>query len=420
MHTVSPYASPIDSPETNEVAPAGGGTLALKLQRKYPDRVTGAFTLPAREGRYAPFPTDLPPQLADALRARGLSRLYSHQADAWEATRRGEDIVVVTLTASGKTLCYTLPVIAEAIHDRSKALYLFPTKALAQDQVAELLELNKAGGLGICAATFDGDTPGDQRQTYIDATNASITRALRGLATVRRTDTAALGDASKAINAWCAEAGQGDPREHQELSDRQEALLDRLATVSRVCAMPPGTSAPAANRAIHTCRTQPDPQPAPPEPPRHGDPSGQGSGKEDGSSGSDHRPIGYANGTGEPHYRLPSGQTLSTQRAGEFWLLDSPDGTRVQVRQVPWRGSRQVAAIGAIAAQVRPHRVGIYVDGRVMVDGKALAWSGRVHQQSLGNDAVVGMWGTAGAAVAGCPHVAQRSDPAGAESPRLL
>ncbi|MFZ2755023.1 MAG: DEAD/DEAH box helicase, partial [Lysobacteraceae bacterium] len=107
---------------------------------------------------------DLPQALAAALRTRGLSQLYSHQAEAWEATQRGEDVVVVTPTASGKTLCYTLPVIAAALDRQSKALYLFPTKALAQDQVAELLELNKAGGLGIRAATFDGDTPGDQRQ----------------------------------------------------------------------------------------------------------------------------------------------------------------------------------------------------------------------------------------------------------------
>ncbi len=143
---------------------ADGGRLAVRLQHKYRDRVTGVFTLPARAGEYADFPDDLPPQLAKALRARGLSRLYRHQAEAWAVTRRGEDVVVVTPTASGKTLCYTLPVLAAALESRAKALYLFPTKALAQDQVAELLELTKAGELGIRAATFDGDTPGDQRQ----------------------------------------------------------------------------------------------------------------------------------------------------------------------------------------------------------------------------------------------------------------
>ncbi|MBP6750291.1 MAG: DEAD/DEAH box helicase, partial [Xanthomonadaceae bacterium] len=143
---------------------ANGGELASRLRRKYADRVTGAFTLPGREGRYAAFPDDLPEALAVALRARGVTQLYSHQAEAWEATQRGEDVVVVTPTASGKSLCYTLPVVAAAMRDRSKALYLFPTKALAQDQVAELLELNAAGNLGLRAATFDGDTPGDQRR----------------------------------------------------------------------------------------------------------------------------------------------------------------------------------------------------------------------------------------------------------------
>jgi DEAD/DEAH box helicase domain-containing protein len=141
-----------------------GGAMAMRLAGKYPDRVTGVLKVPGREGRYAEFPDDLPPRLAAALRARGIERLYSHQAEAWDIARRGEDLVVVTPTASGKTLCYTLPVIAAALEDRAKALYLFPTKALAQDQVAELLELNRAGDLGVRAATFDGDTPGDQRR----------------------------------------------------------------------------------------------------------------------------------------------------------------------------------------------------------------------------------------------------------------
>jgi DEAD/DEAH box helicase domain-containing protein len=156
------------SPDRDASTPAhtspASDLLAARLQDKYPDRITGAVTIAARAGQYAPFPDDLPKALAAALRARGLTRLYSHQAEAWAATQRGEDVVVVTPTASGKTLCYTLPVIAAALGRQSKALYLFPTKALAQDQVAELLELNKAGGLGIRAATFDGDTPGDQRQ----------------------------------------------------------------------------------------------------------------------------------------------------------------------------------------------------------------------------------------------------------------
>jgi DEAD/DEAH box helicase domain-containing protein len=141
-----------------------GAALTRALSRRYGDRITGSFTIPGREGAYAPIPGDVPAALAAALRARGIERLYSHQADAWDAAQRGEHVAIVTPTASGKSLCYTLPVVAAAMTSQAKALYLFPTKALAQDQVAELLELNNAGELGVKAFTFDGDTPGDARQ----------------------------------------------------------------------------------------------------------------------------------------------------------------------------------------------------------------------------------------------------------------
>lgn len=150
-----------------DIQPVSGdaaSTLAPRLAQKYPNRVTGAFVLPAREGRFVALPPELPEKLATAMRARGRERLYSHQGECWEAVARGEDVVVVTPTASGKSLCYTLPVLSAAMTAGRKALYLFPTKALAQDQVAELIELSKAGDLGVRAATFDGDTPGDQRQ----------------------------------------------------------------------------------------------------------------------------------------------------------------------------------------------------------------------------------------------------------------
>jgi len=137
--------------------------LSNRLQRKYSDRITGSIFLPGHEGRYAELPQDLPAALAAALRTRGVERLYSHQAEAWHAVQKGDHVVVVTPTASGKSLCYTLPVVAGAMKKQAKALYLFPTKALAQDQVAELLELNRAGQLGVKAFTFDGDTPGDAR-----------------------------------------------------------------------------------------------------------------------------------------------------------------------------------------------------------------------------------------------------------------
>lgn len=138
--------------------------LTAYLKRRYGARITGELVLPAREARYAPLPDDLDPRLVRALQARGIERLYSHQRQAWELVRAGRHLVVVTPTASGKTLCYNLPVLQAALERRAKALYLFPTKALAQDQVAELMELNAAGGLGVRAYTFDGDTPGDARK----------------------------------------------------------------------------------------------------------------------------------------------------------------------------------------------------------------------------------------------------------------
>ena len=141
-----------------------GRQLAERLTRKYADRISAHLQVPACDGSYAPLPERLHEGIASALRARGIHALYSHQAEAWQAAQAGHDVVIVTPTASGKTLCYTLPVLDAALRERKKALYLFPTKALAQDQVAELLELNRAGELGLRCATFDGDTPGDARQ----------------------------------------------------------------------------------------------------------------------------------------------------------------------------------------------------------------------------------------------------------------
>jgi DEAD/DEAH box helicase domain-containing protein len=152
------HARPLPAPVPS------GGQLARRLADRYADRVTGQFTIEGQAADLRPLPRDLPPALAGALQARGIRSLYSHQAQAWEAARAGRHVVVATPTASGKSLCYTLPVVSAALEQGAKALYLFPTKALAQDQVAELLELNAAGNLGLRAATFDGDTPGDARQ----------------------------------------------------------------------------------------------------------------------------------------------------------------------------------------------------------------------------------------------------------------
>jgi DEAD/DEAH box helicase domain-containing protein len=137
---------------------------AAQLRERHARRITGQLTIPARQGCFAPLPPDLDQRLASALKARGISRLYTHQAAAWRRVLAGEHTTVVTPTASGKTLCYNLPVLQSALADHAKSLYLFPTKALAQDQLAELNELNRAAALGIRAFTFDGDTPGDARK----------------------------------------------------------------------------------------------------------------------------------------------------------------------------------------------------------------------------------------------------------------
>lgn len=120
--------------------------------------------LPAREGRYVSFPEDLDPLLVEALENRGLGSLYTHQEEAYRSARAGNHTVIVTPTASGKTLCYNLPVLQTLLEERdSRALYLFPTKALSQDQQSELNEIIEKGNLPLPVNTYDGDTPNSVR-----------------------------------------------------------------------------------------------------------------------------------------------------------------------------------------------------------------------------------------------------------------
>jgi DEAD/DEAH box helicase domain-containing protein len=120
---------------------------------------------PAQEARLADFPDDLDPRLRDVLARRGVERPYTHQREAHDAALAGQNTVVVTPTASGKTLCYNLPVLDTILKDPdARALYLFPTKALAQDQLAELYGLIEALGADIGTFTYDGDTPQDARK----------------------------------------------------------------------------------------------------------------------------------------------------------------------------------------------------------------------------------------------------------------
>ncbi|MCG0314936.1 MAG: DEAD/DEAH box helicase, partial [Calditerricola sp.] len=111
----------------------------LRRDAAFMANVTHWEVLPPREARLAPFPAELDRRLADVLTEKGISALYTHQRAAFDATRRGEHVVVVTPTASGKTLCYNLPVLNGLLREpEQRALYLFPTKALAYDQLAAL------------------------------------------------------------------------------------------------------------------------------------------------------------------------------------------------------------------------------------------------------------------------------------------
>src|SRR5258705_12618834 len=129
----------------------------------------------AKPAVYAPFPSSLAPRLVGAVGNRGGQQLYSRQAKAFEIVAKGEPLVVVPPTASGKTLCYNLPVLQSLVQQpEGRVLYLFPTKALAQDQLAELMELAKTLP-DMRMFTYDGDTPQDARRSVRARANLVLT-----------------------------------------------------------------------------------------------------------------------------------------------------------------------------------------------------------------------------------------------------
>ncbi|MCL2059218.1 MAG: DEAD/DEAH box helicase [Oscillospiraceae bacterium] len=132
--------------------------------------------VPEREAVYKDIPDRLDARLAGALAQRGVHKLYSHQASAIDAILDGEDVVIVTPTASGKTLCYNLPVIDAVLKDHSaRAMFLFPTKALSYDQSNELDQLINQAGAPVKAYTYDGDTPQSARKAIRQAGNIIVT-----------------------------------------------------------------------------------------------------------------------------------------------------------------------------------------------------------------------------------------------------
>jgi DEAD/DEAH box helicase domain-containing protein len=136
------------------------------------EEVAHVGTEPAREARSEPFPDGLDPRVQSALVAKGITSLYRHQAEAWEAAARGENLIVTTGTASGKTLAFNLPVLDAIARDpKTRVLYLYPTKALAQDQARSLQSLAIPK---LRAAIYDGDTEAERRWQIRKWANAIV------------------------------------------------------------------------------------------------------------------------------------------------------------------------------------------------------------------------------------------------------
>ena len=146
------------------------------MQGRESSPITAIRRMPAREAETAPVPEAVDERLRRVLAKRGIENLYSHQAEAYEKIAAGKNVVIVTPTASGKTLCYNLPVLNTLLADsQATALYLFPTKALSMDQLEAFHGIVEAMGSEIRAFTYDGDTPGDARRQIRRRANVVLT-----------------------------------------------------------------------------------------------------------------------------------------------------------------------------------------------------------------------------------------------------
>jgi len=148
----------------------------LRNDPRFLRHVTRWEVLSPRPARTVPFPVEIDPRLREVLARRGIEELYTHQGEAIAAALAGESLVVVTPTASGKTLCYNLPVLQTILRDpQARALYLFPTKALSQDQMHEVHGLVTDLGVDIKTYTFDGDTPEPARRAIRSSGHIVVT-----------------------------------------------------------------------------------------------------------------------------------------------------------------------------------------------------------------------------------------------------
>jgi len=148
----------------------------FKNKTDFKDNIVTWHTIPEKEAKTVPLPEELHPALTLALQQRGINQLYTHQKSAYLQVMDGKSIVAVTPTASGKTLCYNLPVLQTILSNpNARALYMFPTKALAQDQKSEINEIIQSAGVDINSYTYDGDTPANIRQRVRKAGHVVIT-----------------------------------------------------------------------------------------------------------------------------------------------------------------------------------------------------------------------------------------------------
>lgn len=149
----------------------------LKADSEFNQQVTSWVIIPESDGRYMPFPEDMDRRIVSYLKHKNIAELYSHQAEAYRLIKEEKNIVVVTPTASGKTYTYNLPVVDSLLKDPTmKALYLFPTKALANDQRHELeVMASKIGSKRLLVYTYDGDTPVSIRKSIRDTGNIVLT-----------------------------------------------------------------------------------------------------------------------------------------------------------------------------------------------------------------------------------------------------
>ena len=148
----------------------------LGNKKDFLQNITTWKTIPAKGAQTVEFPQSIPEKIVKVLNKDGISSLFSHQATAYEQIMAGENVVIVTPTASGKTLTYNLPILTSLLKNKEiRTLYLFPTKALAQDQVHALHQMIEWLEEPIICHTFDGDTPPDVRRTIRSAGHIVVT-----------------------------------------------------------------------------------------------------------------------------------------------------------------------------------------------------------------------------------------------------